>query len=502
MDYRNRLVCQAKAITSQIEYAVIMKHCALSRVWQLLLLCVVILQAAHAQSPYDLVITGGRVVDPQSGLDAVRTVAIAGGRIVAVSPQPLEGRETIDATGLVVAPGFIDLHQHSQTDEAYRAKVLDGVTTALEMEEGVPDIDGFYAERMGKARINFGATIGHEYLRAAVVKKGKADQSSGDAGKRNLSKVEIDELRKQVEYSLRRGAVGVGVLMLDTPGATPAEILEMFRAAAEFKGAPVHIHVRDLQEPQYWLETDEVLADSMITGAPVQIVHANSSYREDAPQLFAMLKAARARGVDVTTEAYPYTASASSLGSAPDNWEQWPDSKFQEFEWAATGERLTRENFAKYRNTGGLVIHYAMSESVLLPSVISPLTMIASDGILKDGVGHPRAAGTFSRVLGRYVREQKAISLIDALRKMTVMPAQHLEARVPEMKNKGRIALGADADITIFDPATVIDRATYREPSKPSEGIAYVLVNGVIVVDRGKLRPNVFPGKGIRAPLN
>src|SRR5262249_19963534 len=346
--------------------------------------------AIHPQAQYDLVILGGRVMDPQSGLDAVRNVAIQNGRVVAISKQRLRGRAVIDAAGLVVAPGFIDLHQHSQTEEAYRAKVLDGVTTALEMEEGVPDIDQFYDERSGRALINFGATIGHQHQRSAVVSHEEAKPPPGRAAKEGLNRGDVEELRRRIEHGLRRGAVGVGILMLDIPGATPYEILEMFRVAAEFKGAPVHIHVRNLEEPQYWLETDEVLTDSLITGAPVQIVHANSSYQEDAPRLFVMLKAAQARGIDVSTEVYPYTSSATSIDSMSANWKHWPDSKFQKLEWAATGERLTRETFAKYLGTGGLVINHGGTEEVLLPAVVSPVTMIASDGILKGGVGHPR----------------------------------------------------------------------------------------------------------------
>jgi N-acyl-D-aspartate/D-glutamate deacylase len=455
-----------------------------------------------SQVRYDVAILGGRVVDPASGTDAVRNIGIQNGRIVAISQEQLQGSESINASGLVVAPGFIDLHEHAQTDEAYCAKVLDGVTTALEMEAGVPDIDQFYAEREGKAHINFGATIGHEYLRTAVITKGKPAEPTGDAKTRSLSQPEIEALRQSVEYGLRRGAVGIGILMLDTPGATPNEILEMFRVAAEFKGAPIHIHVRDLEEPQYWLETDEVFADSLLTGAPAQIVHINSSYHEDAGQLLDMVKAARARGIDISVETYPYNSSATSIESLPDTWKNWPDSKFQSYEWAATGERLTRETFAKYRQAGGLVIRHGADENSLIPAVISPLTMVASDGILKNGVGHPRVAGTYARVLGVYVREQKALTLMEALRKMTVMPAQHLETRVPEMKNKGRIAVGADADITIFNPDTITDRATYRQPSLPSAGIAFVLVNGVIVVDQGRLRPLAFPGRAVRAPAS
>ena len=123
----------------------------------------------------------------------------------------------------------------------------------------------------------------------------------------------------------------------------------------------------------------------------------------------------------------------------------------------------------------------------------NPLVMIASDGILNEGKGHPRAAGTYARVLGRYVREQHALSLMDAIRKMTVMPADRLG-----MPNHGRIAQGADADLTVFDPARVIDRATFENPAQYSEGIPYVIVNGTVVVDRGELVNDVYPGKGIR----
>ncbi|PYX51703.1 MAG: D-glutamate deacylase [Acidobacteria bacterium] len=373
------------------------------------------------------------------------------------------------------------------------------------MEQGVPDIDKFYSEREGKAKINFDATIGHEYLRAAVVTGAEPrEDANGDSAHRALTTEEIEKLRNLIERGLHRGALGVGILMAYTPGATPYEILEMFRAAGQFKGAPVHLHVRNLEDDQLWLETDEAVADSLVSGAPVQIVHANSSYQEDFPKLVAIIDAAVRRGVDVSTEAYPYSASMTGIESAPQGWEKWPDAKFHDMIWAATGEPMTRESFVEHRKTGGLIIipHKNLTENVLLTIIANPRTMIASDGILKNGIGHPRVAGTYSRVLGHYVREQKALTLMDALRKMTLMPAQRLEARAPSMKNKGRIGVGRDADITIFNPDTIIDCATYEEPSKPPKGIEYVLVNGVSVVRAGKLVDNSYPGIGVRATVN
>lgn len=139
------------------------------------------------------------------------------------------------------------------------------------------------------------------------------------------------------------------------------------------------------------------------------------------------------------------------------------------------------------------------TEQAVRQALTSPLTMIASDGVLENGVGHPRNAGTYARVLGRYVRQDRLLPLMDALRKMTLMPAQRLEARVPAMKNKGRIRISADADVTVFDQDRIIDRATYREPSTPSAGIQFVLVNGSVVVANGRIRERVTPGRPVRA---
>jgi len=148
-----------------------------------------------------------------------------------------------------------------------------------------------------------------------------------------------------------------------------------------------------------------------------------------------------------------------------------------------------------------MVIGHSIPEEVALTAVSSKLTMIASDGMLQNGKGHPRGSGTYARVLGRYVREQKALTLMDALGKMTIMPARRLERLAPAMKNKGRIRIGADADITVFDPERVVDKSTYEAPAKYSEGIKHVLVNGIFVVKDGQLQSGVAPGRAARAPL-
>jgi dihydroorotase len=258
----------------------------------------------------------------------------------------------------------------------------------------------------------------------------------------------------------------------------------------------VHVHIRGGMPG-----LEEVIAGAALTGAPLHIVHVNSSGLAQTREMLQVVSEAQSRGLDVTTEAYPYSAGMTEIQSANyDGWEQWPDERFATLEWPATGERLTRATFVKYRKVGGPVIGHSNTDDMVAVAINSPLTAIASDAYMLNGIGHPRTSGTFSRVLGHYVREAHSLSLMDALRKMTLMPARRLEARVPAMRNKGRIRVGADADITVFDPVRIIDRATYREPSLPSEGIQYVVVGGVPVVRAETVVKGVTPGRGVRAP--
>ena len=468
-------------------------------------LTVPLLSTSTANQVYDVVIVNGRVIDPESRLDAARNVGISGGTIRAITTAKLSGRTVVDAKGLVVSPGFIDLHQHGHDDENNRFKAMDGVTTALELEVGTGDVDRWYAERQGKALINYGVSIGHLAARMAAMRDPAEFIPSGQAARRAATDAEIADMKMQLERGLQRGAVAVGFGIQYVPHASHWEILEMFRVASRF-GASCHVHLRNagVKEPASSTQAlEEVIAAAAITGAPLHVVHVQSTGGKNTPRLLQIIGEARARMLDVTTECYPYIAGMTDIKSAIFNegWQEVFGIDYGDLQWAATGERLTKETFERYRKTGGMVAVFSMTEEIVETAVSSPLTMIASDGILSNGKGHPRTAGTYTRVLGRYVREHGALSLMDALRKMTLMPAQRLERRVPSMKNKGRVRVGADADLVVFDPARVIDKSTYEQPAQYAEGITHVLVNGVVIIKNGELQTSTYPGRAVRAPL-
>ena len=462
--------------------------------------------AAADEQKYDLVIANGRVMDPESNLDAIRNVGIASGKIHAISAEPLAGKTTIDAKGLVVAPGFIDLHEHGQEPRNYQFQAHDGVTTSLELEAGTADVAGWYAQREGKSLINFGVSIGHIPVRMKVFHSAPGMLATGDAAHATASPEQLKEISELVEKGFREGALAEGMGVNYTPGATHQEIVEMFRIAAR-NGASVHVHLRygGLKEPNTGLAAlEEVLAAAASTGAALHVVHVTSMGLKFTPDLIAMVEGAEKHGLDVTTECYPYTAGSTALESAifDPGWQENMGITYKDVQWAATGERLTAETFEKYRKQGGIVVIHSIPEEAARTAVANPIVMIASDGMPITGAKvHPRGQGTFSRVLGHYVREEKALDLMLALRKMTLMPAQRLEKHAAMFKDKGRIRVGADADVTVFDPGRVIDKATYEDPLQASEGIPFVLVNGVPVIMKGQLVDGVFPGRAARAPV-
>jgi dihydroorotase len=309
-----------------------------------------------------------------------------------------------------------------------------------------------------------------------------------------------DQEQKAVEAAVRtgldEGGLGMGLGIAYTPAAAPEEILNLFYQVARYK-RPVFVHIRG---GDVIAALQEVITNSAVSGAPLHVVHINSAATARTPQALRIIEGARARGLDVTTEAYPYTASMTEIASAQyADWEKQGPEYFASLLWPVTGERLTRESFQRYRKQGGFVIRFGNSEEMVRAAIAHPLVMIASDGIIEGGKGHPRGSGTYARVLGKYAREEKALSVVDVIRKSSLMPAQRLESMAAQMRQKGRLKVGADADIAVFDPAAVADKATYEHAAQYSTGFRHVLVSGVFVVRDGKLQDGVAPGQAIRA---
>jgi N-acyl-D-aspartate/D-glutamate deacylase len=450
---------------------------------------------------FDLVLEGGRVMDPETGVDAVRNVGMRDGRIVRISSQALSGRRVVHAAGLVVAPGFIDLHQHAQDFASQRVKALDGVTTALELEIGAPDVAQFLKGKEGHSLIHYGSSASHVAARARVfgapLPAGEILPKSGPATDQPATPEQIEAIRNRLREELEAGGLAVGMGIQYTPGATRLEVIDMFRLAAE-RGLPVYTHMRSAGrvEPGSAIEaTSEVIGAAAITGASLHIVHINSTCARDAMECLAMVEGARARGLDVTTEAYPYTAGMTSINSAVFNpgWQEKFGISYGDLVLPDTGEHLTRERFEELHNSSKtqLVLVFSNTQEMVDKVIPHPLVMIASDGL----EGHPRNAGTYSRVLAQYVREKGTITLMDALRKMSLMPAEMLERSTPTARQKGRLQEGADADIVVFNVSTITDRSTFEKPMEPSVGVRYLVVAGTLIVDEGKIVPDVFPGR-------
>ena len=352
----------------------------------------------------------------------------------------------------MVAPGFIDLHSHGQDDENYRVQALDGVTTVLELEVGIGDVDVWYVQRECNALINFGASVGHIPARIEVMHDPGDFLPVADAADRAATEDEISAIVGVIERGLERGALAVGFGIDYTRAASRWEIIEAFRVAAKHN-ASCHVHLRGKgdKEPHSSIEAlEEVIAASAVSGAPLHVVHVQSTGMRATRHILQMIEEVRSRGMDVTTECYPYTAGMTRIDSAlfSEGWQEQYGIDYDSLQWADTGERLTASTFAQYREEGGMVIVHSTPEDAVNTAVASPLTAIATDSYLRGGKGHPRTAGTYSKTLGHFVRNTGMITLMDALRKSSLMPAQRLEGRAPMLKNKGRIRVGADADLT------------------------------------------------------
>ncbi len=461
---------------------------------------------------YDIVLIGGRVIDPETKLDAIKNVGIINNRIAQISSEKLKGKQTINVAGLVVAPGFIDLHVHGRTNKEQEYQLHDGLTTALELEWGIENLKEWYATRQSKALINYGASVCWPYERFKTIDKYKDSvnklfetsikgESSIEkltntilpAASEQLTLEEMNKTLDNIKSSLAEGGIGIGVPIGYLPKTNPKEMYRVFQLAGELN-VLVFTHARSNDI----ISIQEVIADAALTNTPLHIVHINSQALDNIQLGLDMVKAAQKRGIDITTELYSYTAASTTLQSAmfSDGWQDRLGISCGDLQWA-TGERLTKESFDAYRKTGGIVIMHMMKPEWIKTGIAEPGVMIASDGMPYAKLAHPRTGGTFSRVLGKYVREEKVIDLMTAIEKMTLLPAKRLENIAPMMRFKGRVQIGADADITIFNPDTIIDKGTFESGPVFSEGIEYVIVNGVFVLKNGKTVNDVFPGQPV-----
>lgn len=491
---------------------------------------------------YDLAITGGRVIDPESELDAVRNVGIRGGTIVAVTEQAIQGNETIDATGHVVAPGFIDMHHHN-TDVPFGQKLAlrDGVTTPMELEAGVYPVDAWYAGLEGKSQTNYGASVGSIGAREHVFNPKLKTKYAGDWvydligapvetgftmkwSTQVPTPEEIEQIEGLLEKGLQQGSVGIGHCpgyMVD--GCTQAESLICQKLAGKY-GQAVYLHGRyssQMPPASGLLGFLEMMAPQEVYGGGLVIQHMTAQSLADTPAALELIDNARANGIQVLAEIYPYNFGGSIVAADylhPDNYQKNMGRDYKDIIETATVTPLTKERYEELIKTvpSTSIMFYNATEETVYQALAHPNTVLGSDAfpytVRDSGAtatdwdtpydavnGHPRGAGAHARML-RLVREKKIdIPLTLGISKMTYMIARFLEENgVEQMSRKGRIQVGADADITIFNPDTVIDNSTMKDGGLPSTGIPFVIVNGTVVVSDSKVLQGVYPGKAIR----
>lgn len=426
---------------------------------------------------YDVVIRNGRVMDPETRLDAAGlNVGIRGKTIIAITNQPLAGRLEIDAAGRVVAPGFIDILSYNPNSYGVWYKLADGVTTNLAMH-GAPGTDGdmkawYRIHARQRPPVHFGGAF---LYGAARIKLGVGNY-------RAATPTQLARLVTLFERALEDGALGISLSLEYEPGISDAELQAMMGVARRYQ-VPVFFHVRysTVEPPGTNFDAlREVLSLARRTGVTVHIEHITSTGGTfSMPESLRLLQAARDEGLDVTACAYPYPYWGSPLNSArfSKGWQRRFHIDYGDLQLAGSAERLTPGSFRQYRRKGKLAVAYAILEP--------------------GNNNHPRAAGTFTRTLGVYVRERRVLTLMEALEKITLLPARRLQAQAPALRRKGRLQVGADADVVVFDPEKVSDRATVEHPNRFAVGIDYVLVAGKVVKDPEGFHKEIRLGEAI-----
>ena len=519
----------------------------------LVLLCLLPPCLAVAQS-YDLLIKNGRVVDGTGNPWFYADVAIQNGRIVRVGTIPAsETRRTIDATGLIVAPGFIDVHAHVEGSLEAQPDapnfIYDGVTTVITGNCGGSSANlrtYFDTLRLTKTALNVGSLMGHNSVRMKVMKMAFRDPTAREQA----------EMETLVEQAMKDGAVGLSTGLIYTPGtyAHTPEVVNLAKVAARYGGLYAS-HIRN-EGQNVKMAVAEAIQISREARIPVEISHfkvASKPLWGKSTETIELVEAARRDGLDVTVDQYPYTASSTSLESIVPSWaladgdsmvlvrfhnpatrtkirtemleslakndrrnyeyavvsSYKPDTTLNGMSISRINQKLNRKNTAE--TEADLVmdlmeraslkriqmVYHTMSETDVETILRYPNTMIASDaGVARLGSGmpHPRAYGTNARVLGRYVRERHVIPLEEAVRRMTSLPAQRFR-----LTDRGLLRIGYAADLVLFDEKTITDQATYDQPHAYTTGISWVIVNGVPVIENGQ-STHQRPGQLLMGP--
>lgn len=493
---------------------------------------------------YDLVIMNGRVMDPETGLDKVTNVAVDNGQIVEITDKVLEGDKVINAEGLVVAPGFIDTHSHVVAIPVMqKLQLRSGVTTPLALEVGAYPVSDWYMRLEGRSQTNFGASVSAAGIRTKVLnskyntrtgtmindifdtEEAKASGISGVALSEIANSEQIETITQMVDKELKEGGLGIGVPVgYMSKAATTIETKEWQRLAGEY-GVPTFLHGRfssEMPPTSGLLGIEEMLSGVGIYGGGLLVQHMHQQTLNETPAALKMLDDARDKGFSVMAEIYPYNFGATIAAAdylAPDNYQRNMGRDYSDIIETETMKPLTKERYEQLlkEDPGASVMFYGATNEDLKNALAHESTIVGSDAfpLMKDNgmmayswntsyeglQGHPRAAGTQARVL-KMVREDNLMPLMSAVSKMSYMPAKFLEENgIEQMSKKGRLQVGADADITLFDPNTVTDNSTLEEPGLPSTGIPYVVVNGTVVVEDSKVLKGVYPGKAIRNSL-